>query len=133
MNWSFPNRLITKLLLCVFMITQLFVAHAQAAMIPTSELIYNNGQSYSQVQLQNSLTSEELQAQLQAMGVSPEQLNDRIASLTPEEIQQLNAELEKQPAGGDIVGVLLTIFIVLVITDMLCATDVFTFVRCINK
>lgn len=133
MNRSFSNRHITKLLLCVFFIAQLFSVYTQAAMVPTSELIFNNGQSYSQAQLQNALVSQELQDQLQAMGVSPEQLDSRIASLTPEEIQQLNAELEKQPAGGDILGVLLTIFIVFVVTDMLCATDVFTFVRCINK
>ena len=88
-------------------------------------------EQYNQQQLQTALESEELRQQLQELGVDTKQLNDRIASLTAEEIQQLNADLEQQPAGG-IVGVLLTIFIVFVITDMLCATDVFTFVRCIN-
>ena len=79
----------------------------------------------------SALASDELKQQLEGLGVDTEQLNDRIASLTPEEIQQLNAELEVQPAGG-ILGVLLTVFIVLVVTDLLCATDVFHFVRCIN-
>tara|TARA_B110000503_G_scaffold122938_1_gene188071 strand:+ start:339 stop:584 length:246 start_codon:yes stop_codon:yes gene_type:complete len=81
--------------------------------------------------MQSALASDELKQQLEGLGVDTEQLNDRIASLTPEEIQQLNAELEVQPAGG-ILGVLLTVFIVLVVTDLLCATDVFHFVRCIN-
>jgi hypothetical protein len=66
------------------------------------------------------------------MGVDPEQLNDRIASLTASEIVKLNAELEQQPAGG-IVGALVTVFAVLVVTDMMCATNVFTFVKCINN
>ena len=75
---------------------------------------------------------QELKTQLEDLGVDTSQLSDRIASLTAAEIQQLNAELEQQPAGG-IVGVLLTIFIVFIITDMLCATDIFSFVKCINK
>jgi hypothetical protein len=65
------------------------------------------------------------------MGVDPEQLNDRIASLTASEIVKLNAELEQQPAGG-IVSALVTVFVVLVVTDMMCATNVFTFVKCVN-
>jgi len=95
-------------------------------------MISVHGESYTQADLQTALASEELKAQLQTMGVDVEQLNDRIASLTPSEIQQLNTELEQQPAGG-IVGALVTIFVVFVVTDMLCATDVFPFVKCINK
>jgi len=105
---------------------------AHAGMIATNAMIEFQGASYSKQDLQTALNSEALQAQLHTMGVDVAQLHDRIASLTPSEIQQLNSELEQQPAGG-IVGALVTVFIVLVITDMLCATDVFTFVKCINK
>lgn len=116
----------------LLLISGFLVSYAQAGLIPTNEMISVHGESYTQVDLQTALASEELKAQLQTMGVDVEQLNDRIASLTPSEIQQLNIELEQQPAGG-IVGALVTIFIVFVVTDMLCATDVFTFVKCINK
>ncbi|MEZ5567747.1 MAG: PA2779 family protein [Halioglobus sp.] len=117
----------------VFMLVllSLFAGHAQAKMLSTDAVINAGSGLYSQQQLQTALASDELQQQLAELGVDAKQLNDRIASLTPEEIQQLNAELAQQPAGG-IVGVLLTIFIVFVITDMLCATDIFSFVKCIN-
>ncbi len=125
-------KTLKKALVLLLVSSLLMVGYVQAGMMPTSALIDAQGESYTQADLRDALASEELKEQLQAMGVDVDQLNDRVASLTPSEIQQLNSELESQPAGG-VVGVLLTIFIVFVVTDMLCATDVFTFVRCINK
>ena len=85
---------------------------------------------YSTQDLQ--LAAKELKQQLHALGVDAAELDDRIASLTPAEIAQLNAELAEKPAGG-VLGILLTIFVVFIFTDMLCATDIFSFVKCINK
>jgi TolA-binding protein len=121
-----------KFLVVLTLLTGLMSSYAQAAMVPTQQLITHSQESFSQQELQAALASGELEEQLTELGVDTDQLADRLASLTPAEIVQLNAELESQPAGG-IVGVLLTIFIVFVITDMLCATDIFSFVRCINK
>ena len=106
--------------------------HSQASLVSTNQMIGIHDVSYTKSQLQMALASEELKTQLESKGVNIEQLDDRISSLTPSEILQLNKELEQQPAGG-IVGTLVTIFIVLVVTDMLCATDIFSFVRCINR
>ena len=119
-------------LILSIILNSFFASYVQAAMISTPDVLISDGAQYSQHELTQALASDELKQQLQALGVDTEQLNDRVASLTHSEIQQLNAELADQPAGG-IVGVLLTIFIVLIVTDMLCATDVFNFVKCINK
>ena len=126
------SKALKQLMVLMVISLGLFSSYAQAKMIPTTAVISADGQHYNQQQLLSALASEELKQQLQALGVDTEQLNDRIASLTAAEIQQLNTELSEQPAGG-IVGVLLTIFIVFIVTDMLCATDVFSFVKCINK
>jgi len=123
---------IQKALIILMVTSGFYASYAQARPIPTQALISAHGHSYSKTDFQTALASEELKAQLEEMGVDPEQLNDRIASLTASEIVKLNAELEQQPAGG-IVGALVTVFAVLVVTDMLCATNVFTFVKCINK
>ena len=122
---------IQKTLIFLIVTLGLYAGYAQARPISTQALIGAHGQSYSKADFQTALASEELKTQLEEMGVDPEQLNDRIASLTADEIVKLNAELEQQPAGG-IVGALVTVFAVLVVTDMLCATNVFTFVKCIN-
>ena len=127
------NKILKQFMIVVMLLSGFGASYAQAGLIPTNEMINVQDQSYTQSDLQNALASEELSDQLQTMGVDVEQLHDRIASLTPQEIQQLNAELEQQPAGEGVLGALLVIFVVFVITDALCATDLFTFVRCINK
>ena len=117
----------------ILIITSGFYAnYAQSSPISTQSLINSHGQSYSRTDFQTALASEELKRQLEEMGVDTEQLNDRIASLTPDEIIKLNTELEQQPAGG-IVSTLATVFVVLVVTDMMCATNVFAFVKCVNN
>ena len=123
---------IQKTLIFLIVASGFYMSYSQARPIPTQALISAHGQSYSKADLQTALASEELKTQLEEMGVDPEQLNDRIASLTASEIVTLNVELEQQPAGG-IVGALATVFAVLVVTDILCATNIFTFVKCINK
>jgi len=121
-----------KFLIILLILNGFMASFAQAKMISTTNVIQSDGMAYSQQELQSALASDELKQQLEGMGVDIAQLNDRVASLTADEIQQLNAELAEQPAGG-IIGVLLTIFIVFIVTDMLCATEVFNFVKCINK
>lgn len=132
MNAILKSKSLKQFMVVLVVCTGLFSGYVQAKMVPTTTVISADGQQYDQQQLLSALASDELKQQLQELGVDTGQLNDRIASLTAEEVQQLNAELSEQPAGG-IVGVLLTIFVVLVVTDMLCATDVFAFVRCLNK
>lgn len=120
------------LMICLMMLSSLGSAYSQAAMVSTSDMIISEGVSYNATDLKTALASEELKQQLQDLGVDPAELNDRIASLTPSEIQQLNMELAEQPAGSGVLGILLTVFIVFILTDMLCATDIFSFVNCIN-
>jgi len=104
-----------------------------AAMIPTETVIQMEDQQYTKQELLQALESAELQQQLLTMGVDPEVLEERIASLTPAEISQLNAQLETQPAGEGFFGLIALFFVVFIITDALCATDLFSFVNCINR
>lgn len=82
-------------------------------------------------QLQAALQDQQVRDQLLERGVDPQVLEQRLASLTPMEMQTLNQQIDELPNGG-IIGALALIFVVLVITDMLGATDVFTFVDPIN-
>ena len=129
---TLTSTTLKRVMILLMMFSGLMSSYAQAAMVPTSSLIHSSDKSYSADDLQVALASESLQKQLVDLGVDPAELHDRVASLTPAEIQHLNAELKDAPAGG-VLGVLLTIFIVFIVTDMLCATDIFTFVKCINK
>jgi len=67
------------------------------------------------------------------MGVDPVAAKARVNQLNDDELAVLLENIDSLPAGGDIGGLLVTVFIVLVITDLLGATDVFPFVKNINK
>ena len=98
-----------------------------------------NGQIIGEVQAELNrsdvlqiLERAEAQQQLMALGVSPEVVKERVSHMTDQEVAQLNQSLADLPAGGDVLGVILILFIVFIITDMLGATNIFPFVKPVN-
>ena len=72
----------------------------------------------------------DVQAQLQAYGVSPGEVKARVAALTDEEAAQLAAQIDELPAGGvSILGAILLVFLVLLVTDILGYTKIFPFTK----
>ncbi|QEY64745.1 hypothetical protein FXN65_22720 [Metapseudomonas lalkuanensis] len=108
---------------------------AQAAMIGTPQAMQEQSlqqhQPVDQAQLRAMLDDKQVQQKLESLGVPREQVEARIASLTPAELQQFNQRLEQEPAGGW-VGIIVLFLVIFIITDMLCATDIFSFIKCIN-
>ena len=103
---------------------------AQAAMIGTDQIINQTDSSLTRGKLQQFLDREATQKQLQAWGVSPEQIKERVNRLTDMELARINQESGRLNAGGDsIVGILLILFILFVITDAIGATNIFPFVH----
>jgi hypothetical protein len=71
----------------------------------------------------------DVQARLQAMGADPREVEARVAALSDEEAAQLAARLDELPAGGDVLGVILIVFLVLLFTDIMGWTKIFPFTR----
>lgn len=124
-------------ILCLFMTICLIVlplGPAQAAMIGNGQIINEVQSEFNRSEILHILDREAARQQLIALGVSPEMVKERVAQMTDAEVAQLNQHLADLPAGGvDVLGVLLLLFIVFIITDMLGATDIFPFVKPINK
>jgi uncharacterized protein DUF6627 len=83
-------------------------------------------------QIVSLLDHEEVRTQLQAQGVNPADVKARVAAMTDDEVAQLAGQIDSLPAGGDVLGILLTVFIVLLITDILGFTKIFPFTRSIR-
>lgn len=66
---------------------------------------------------------------LSEQGVTPAQAKARVDAMTDVEAERLAKHIETEPAGGDILGVVFTLFIVLLVTDILGLTKVFPFTR----
>jgi len=104
----------------------------QAAMISNDMIINHAQHSSAKAELIQTINRSDVKQQLLNMGVKPADIESRINLMTHEEIAQLNQQIDQLPAGGDILGVLLIIFIVFVITDIIGATDIFPFIKPVN-
>ena len=118
----------TALLLAILM-SLMPLLPAQAAMIGNGQIIQQHPSQQTRDSLQQLLQQDAARQQLQAWGVSPEQINNRIDSLTDAELARINGQLDNLNAGGNILGIILVIFIVFVITDVIGATDIFPFIH----
>ena len=102
---------------------------AQAAMIGNQQIISQNQSQQTRDSLQQLFAQQAARQQLQAWGVSPDRIKNRIDSLTDTELARINQQVNDLNAGGNILGILLVIFIVFIITDVIGATDIFPFVH----
>ena len=75
------------------------------------------------------MAREDVAGQLQDVGVDANDALMRVDRMTDREVAYLNQQLGELPAGGGIIGAAVIVFIVLVITDVIGATDIFPFVR----
>ncbi|MBS7690110.1 PA2779 family protein [Pseudomonas lalucatii] len=106
---------------------------ANAAMIGTAEVLATQQQQVDRQQLLGMLEDQGVQKKLEAMGVERTQVEERINSLTNAELAQFNQQLQEAPAGSGVLGVIVLFLVIFIITDMLCATNIFSFVKCINR
>lgn len=120
------RRPIALLIIMLMAMFQFQIGHA--AMVSTDSAIQSQQIELERGEILDLFAQENLRDQLTQMGVDADAAADRISSMTDAEISQLNETLQNAPAGEGVVGVLLTIFIVFIITDALGATDVFNFV-----
>jgi len=121
---------IAKLVIAFIVSLSLFSTTMFAGVISTKDVLH---ESRSNVTIDGFLAKQEVQAKLAELGVSSENIQARIASLTDEEIAQINEKIDSMPAGGNgvgaVLGVLVFIFIVLLVTDILGFTKVFSFTK----
>lgn len=89
--------------------------------------------SEAHAKLHAALDRADLAAMLQARGVSTDELRARVDALTDAEARQMVEQIDQAPAGAsDVVGVLFTVFIILLVTDILGLTKVFPFTRSVR-
>jgi len=125
------HRNTAMLLIMLMGLFQIQVAHA--AMVTTNSAIQAQQLQMDRAEILDLFAQDNLRDQLTQMGVDADKASDRITSMTDAEIMQLNERLKNMPAGEGVGGILLVVFIVFVITDVLGATDIFTFIRPITR
>jgi hypothetical protein len=127
----FFKRLIASIL--VFCLAS-FGMHggAQAGIIGTDDALSAQSASASRDTLDRFLARDDVRQGLMNQGVDPEAARARVSALTDLEVADLAGRVDKAPAGGEILGILFTVFLVLLFTDILGWTKVFPFTRSIK-
>jgi len=110
-----------------------FMNSAQATLVTTEQVAAAEGVRSATAQrdfVNATLARADVASGLAERGVDVSQVRARVAALTDDEVAQLAHTIETAPAGAsDVLGVLFTIFIILLITDILGLTKVFPFTR----
>ncbi len=101
-------------------------ATAPASLVSTEEVVRDSPVGSRVAEL---LARDDVRAALIERGVDPAQVQARVDALTADEARQLAERLDQLPAGGDVLGVLFAVFLILLITDILGLTKVFPFTR----
>jgi len=106
-----------------------FTQTVQAAMIGTEQIHAANAVPSDRERIGAALDRPEVISHLERLGVSKDDAQARVAALSDEEAATLASQIDSLPAGGDIVGALVLIFVILLVTDILGLTKVFPFTR----
>ncbi len=119
------------LALC-FLTVDVGIRSAQAGMISTETVLATQANEDARAQVSAFFAREDVQQVMISQGVAADEVASRVASLSDAEVMRIANELDQLPAGaslGTVVGAVLFIFVVLLITDILGYTKVFTFVQ----
>ena len=105
---------------------------ANAAMVGTNDVLSTQKvESIALPQIGQIRTT--LSTQLQDAGVSAIDAQQRVDLLTDQQVVEIQQRFDETPAGAGAGGVLVTVLLVLLITDLVGYTDVFPFVRPLER
>ena len=127
MKKTFVHTMITALVFVGF--TQ----SVQAAIISTEQVVSSAAAQQNRAKITATFDRADVQAEMQKMGITPDEAKARVAALTDAETASIAHRVDAIPAGGDgIVGGLIFIFVLLLVTDIIGLTKVFPFTRSIR-
>lgn len=102
-----------------------FAQVSGAAMIGTQQLIDHNVRDTQITKVDALLARQDIAEQLVAFGVDPQRVQSRVANLTDAELAELSGKLDQQIAGGNALGIIGAVFLVLMILEFVGVIDIF--------
>lgn len=105
---------------------------AQSAIVSTEQALATPTGDADRERVSSFLARDDVRAALQAQGVNANDAIERVNAMSDAEVAQLADRVDQAPAGAGVVGVLFTVFLILLVTDILGLTKVFPFTRSIR-
>ncbi|HEX2011101.1 MAG TPA: PA2779 family protein [Roseateles sp.] len=108
---------------------------AQAVIVPTeavaAEAVAPAAES-ARERVNGFLARDDVRQALVGQGVSAEAALARVDAMSDGEVAELAGRVDSAPAGGEVLGILFTVFVILLVTDILGLTKVFPFTRSVR-
>lgn len=101
--------------LCMLGLLVAFVAPANAELVTTDQILHESGVNEMKQEVAQVLQRDDVQAELESMGVSPEVAQERVARLSDREVAKLHQQVASLPAGGSASGLVLVLIILLLV------------------
>ncbi len=105
---------------------------SQAAIVSTEAAISATAADGSRERVNAFFSRDDVRAALQEQGVSADDAMARVQAMSDAEVAQLAHRVDQAPAGSGVVGVLFSVFLILLVTDILGFTKVFPFTRSVR-
>jgi hypothetical protein len=105
----------------------LYMPAAHAARVSTEQLMGAEETTAARTKIELALLRIDVQQALLEQGVNLQDVQARVAALSDQEAVQMASQMDQLPAGGDGLGTLVFLFLVLIILDVLCLTKIFPF------
>lgn len=119
------TRALVMRVVSVSLICMGFAQVAPAGMIGTSQLLENEARAESLTRIEMLLARDDVGQQLMTLGVEPALVLERLNAMTTEELLALEHRFDEQVAGGDALAIIGTVFLVLLILELVGVTDIF--------
>ena len=117
-------RFFTVVLTLLFTLFTLQIP-VHAAIVTTAEIASAAQLDVQKQQLSERLLQQDVKNQLLALGVDPADVAERIAKLSPAELNQIQGQLDSLPAGGDGLGTVAVILLILILLEVAGVIDIF--------
>lgn len=125
------RQIIASLLILSITMTGM-MGSAHATLITTDQVTVTESTPSARGKLAAEVARPDVVSRLEAMGISSSDAQLRVAALSDSEAQSLASDMDKMPAGGDVIGVLFGVFVILLVTDILGFTKIFPFTRSVR-
>lgn len=128
---TFKKTIASTLIVCMGVIGMPLTA--QAGIVGTEEaLTVRADVTADRAKVEGFLARADVRDALLAQGLSPDSAAERVRAMSDAEVAQLANRVDQAPAGAGVLGIAFTVFIVLLVTDILGLTKVFPFTRSIR-
>lgn len=107
---------------------------SHAAMMGASDTMPSVHQTSERAKVMQFLARQDVVKAIASQGVDVAVVRQRVAAMNDDEVNQLSGQIDQLPAagGGEIIGVAVFLFVLLLITDILGLTKVFPFTRSVR-